>query len=348
MTRTIYRPVAAEESDLAVLNLSRLLARLEHNLLSPSADLKPLRQSEFHRARVGANLEYARSLLVQIERSLPKIKPVDRRHSIQTDITRKRQTLKLLKDRLDAISADAEILRSEGDEEDIDTGISSEEGDEDLLATPGESAEEENEVENEVPLAEGVSRRYIEEEGLRSPIEDEAVPSTTTTTAPPTATAAAVAAAAATTDTALRNRHNRQPTLSLTADAATATATGSALPTTSSPSLSKTQATESALDAHAHEQESLTDSLLSLATQLRESSQSFQTSLEAEKSVLSRAVEGLDRNITGMDAAGRRMGLLRRMSEGKGWWGRVLMYVWIFGLWLVAVGIVFLGPKLRF
>ncbi|KAJ9294337.1 hypothetical protein DTO271G3_6912 [Paecilomyces variotii] len=345
MTRTIYRPVAAEESDLAVLNLSRLLARLEHNLLSPSADLKPLRQSEFHRARVGANLEYARSLLVQIERSLPKIKPVDRRYSIQTDITRKRQTLKLLKDRLDAISADAEILRSEGDEEDIDTGISSEEGDEDLLATPGESAEEENEIENEVPLAEGVSRRYIEEEGLRSPTEDEPVPSTTKTRALPTATAAA---AAATADAALRNRHNRQPTLSLTADAATATATGSALPTTTSPSLSKTQATESALDAHAHEQESLTDSLLSLATQLRESSQSFQTSLEAEKSVLSRAVEGLDRNITGMDAAGRRMGLLRRMSEGKGWWGRVLMYVWIFGLWLVAVGIVFLGPKLRF
>lgn len=54
MTRTIYRPVAAEESDLAVLNLTRLLARLEHNLLSPSADLKPLRQSEYHRARVAA------------------------------------------------------------------------------------------------------------------------------------------------------------------------------------------------------------------------------------------------------------------------------------------------------
>ncbi|GAD98384.1 predicted protein [Paecilomyces variotii No. 5] len=329
MTRTIYRPVAAEESDLAVLNLSRLLSRLEHNLLSPSADLKPLRQSEFHRARVGANLEYARSLLVQIERSLPKIKPVDRRHSIQTDITRKRQTLKLLKDRLDAISVDAEMLGAEGDEEDIDTGISSEEGDEDLLATPGESAEEENGVENEVPLAEGVSQRYIEEEGLRAPIEDVSVPATTT-------------------DAALRNRHNRQPSTSLsTAAAATGTTTGSSVPT-ASPSLPKTQATESTLDSHREEQENLTDSLLSLATQLRESSQSFQTSLEAEKSVLARAVEGLDRNITGMDAAGRRMGLLRRMSEGKGWWGRVLMYVWIFGLWLVAVGIVFLGPKLRF
>ncbi|KAL1885483.1 hypothetical protein Plec18167_000977 [Paecilomyces lecythidis] len=328
MTRTIYRPVAAEESDLAVLNLSRLLARLEHNLLSPSADLKPLRQSEFHRARVGANLEYARSLLVQIERSLPKIKPVDQRQSIQTDITRKRQTLKLLKDRLDAISVDAEMLGAEGEEEDIDTGISSEEGDEDLLATPGESAEEENEVENEVPLAEGVSQRYIEEEGLRSPIEEGSVPATTT-------------------DAALRNRNNRQSTSLSMAGAATATTTGSALPT-SSPSVSKTQATESTLDSHRHEQENLTDSLLSLATQLRESSQSFQTSLESEKSVLARAVEGLDRNITGMDAAGRRIGLLRRMSEGKGWWGRVLMYVWIFGLWLVAVGIVFLGPKLRF
>lgn len=266
---------------------------------------------------------------MQIERSLPKIKPVDRRHSIQTDITRKRQTLKLLKDRLDAISVDAEMLGAEGEEEDIDTGISSEEGDEDLLATPGESAEEENEVENEVPLAEGVSQRYIEEKGLRSPIEEGSVPATTT-------------------DAALRNRNNRQSTSLSTAGAATATTTGSALPTSSSPSVSKMQATESTLDSHRHEQENLTDSLLSLATQLRESSQSFQTSLESEKSVLARAVEGLDRNITGMDAAGRRMGLLRRMSEGKGWWGRVLMYVWIFGLWLVAVGIVFLGPKLRF
>lgn len=205
-----------------------------------------------------------------------------------------------------------------------------------MLATPGESVEE-NEVENEVPLEEGVSQRYIEEKGLRSPAEED-VPVPSTTTAAPTPTP--------TTDAALRKRHNRQSTLLATPGAvtATATATGSALPTP----LSKTQATESTLDAHRQEQENLTDSLLSLASQLKASSQSFQTSLEAEKSVLARAVEGLDRNITGMDAAGRRMGLLRRMSEGKGWWGRILMYVWIFGLWLVAVGIVFLGPKLRF
>jgi hypothetical protein len=96
------------------------------------------------------------------------------------------------------------------------------------------------------------------------------------------------------------------------------------------------------------EQESLTTSLLTLAAQLKTSSQTFQSSLKSENSVLTRAVEGLDANTTGMDAAGKRMGMLRRMSEGKGWWGRVMMYLWIFGLWIVALGIVFLGPKLRF
>lgn len=39
--------------DLATLNLSRLLTRLEHNLLSPAADLKLLRRSEYQRMRVG-------------------------------------------------------------------------------------------------------------------------------------------------------------------------------------------------------------------------------------------------------------------------------------------------------
>lgn len=42
------------ELDLDSLNLSRLLARLEQNILSSSADLKLLRQSRYHRARVGA------------------------------------------------------------------------------------------------------------------------------------------------------------------------------------------------------------------------------------------------------------------------------------------------------
>jgi len=63
---------------------------------------------------------------------------------------------------------------------------------------------------------------------------------------------------------------------------------------------------------------------------------------------MDRAVRGLDKNTTGMEAAGKRMGLLKRMSEGKGWWGRMMLYAWIAGLWVVAILLVFVGPKLRF
>lgn len=71
-------------------------------------------------------------------------------------------------------------------------------------------------------------------------------------------------------------------------------------------------------------------------------------SLALDAETLSRATDGLDRNTTGMQAAGNRMGLLKRMTEGKGWWGRMMLYAWIGGLWVVALVIVFVLPKLRF
>lgn len=49
-----------------------------------------------------------------------------------------------------------------------------------------------------------------------------------------------------------------------------------------------------------------------------------------------------------MEAAEKRMGLLRRMTEGKGWWGRMMLYAWIVAGWVLAILIVFAGPKLRF
>jgi hypothetical protein len=85
-----------------------------------------------------------------------------------------------------------------------------------------------------------------------------------------------------------------------------------------------------------------------MAQQLKQSSQAFSSSLEEEKSVLNRATEGLDKNELGLEAASRRMGYLRTMTEGRGWWGRMLMYAWIAGLMVLAILIVFVGPKLRF
>lgn len=360
MTRTpfAHHPLDGDDSDiLAAVNLARLLARLEHNLLSPSADLKPLRRSQYHRARVATvcltllvdfliscsyyeyvvynytitdlrfawqNLEYARSLLLQLEKSLPKIKRPDKRHERQTDLARKRQTLKLLKDRLEGINADAEVHATTTPEIEGEVFTSDEEdeveGEEDLLATPEEK---------ESPTT---SEIEIEEERPNIPPPTTTTDMMTTTTETPSPTL----------------RHRPRPSTSHPSHPhappaePTATATGTSYTNT------QTQRTEQTLTTHLHEQESLTTSLLSLASQLKSSSQSLQRSLEAEKPLLARAVEGLDRNVTGLEAAGQRMGMLRRMTEGRGWWGRVMMYMWIFVLWFVAVGIVFLGPKLRF
>ena len=144
-------------------------------------------------------------------------------------------------------------------------------------------------------------------------------PAPTTTTEAPTST--------------LRNRHNPQPTTT---------------PKQSSQDQTQTQTTEQALSTDRLEQETLTDSLLSLATQLKSSSTAFHASLENEKSVLDRAVNGLDATTASMNAAEKRMGMLRKMTEGKGWWGRMLLNLWIVAFWVVAILIVFVGPKFRF
>ena len=105
---------------------------------------------------------------------------------------------------------------------------------------------------------------------------------------------------------------------------------------------------ETLLSHDRHEQESLTTSLLEMAKQLKQQSIHFGNTLESDQGVLDRAVSGLDRSSLGMDAASQRMGRLRRMTEGRGWWARIQLYGMIAGLWLVAFILVFLGPKLRF
>jgi hypothetical protein len=104
---------------------------------------------------------------------------------------------------------------------------------------------------------------------------------------------------------------------------------------------------ETMLSHNRTEQESLTTSLIGLAKALKDSSIQFSSSLEAEKDVLKRAEGGLDKSSQGMEAAGRKMSMLRRMSEGQGWWGRIKLYAFIFGLWVACFLVVFVGPKIR-
>lgn len=111
------------------------------------------------------------------------------------------------------------------------------------------------------------------------------------------------------------------------------------------PNLSQTEAL---LSHNRKEQENLTDSLLDLVSQFKASAIQFQSSLESEKDIMTRATSGLDKNTTGIEAAGRRMGTLRRMTEGKGWFARLKIYALIVLLYVVALVIVFVLPKLRF
>lgn len=57
MTLTTFPQIsstAPTSPDLKIHNLSRLLTRLEYNLLSQSADLKSLRRNEYQRMRIAA------------------------------------------------------------------------------------------------------------------------------------------------------------------------------------------------------------------------------------------------------------------------------------------------------
>lgn len=85
-----------------------------------------------------------------------------------------------------------------------------------------------------------------------------------------------------------------------------------------------------------------------MAQTLKSQSFAFQSDLEQEKDVLSAAGAGMEKGERGMDAASRRMGALTKMTEGKGWWGRMMLYAWIFGLMVMAILIVGVMPKLRF
>ena len=85
-----------------------------------------------------------------------------------------------------------------------------------------------------------------------------------------------------------------------------------------------------------------------MAGALKASSKKFSTSLEADKELMNRAGDGINKTERGMEATRGRMGTLRKITEGKGWLGRMMLYAWVYGLMLGLVLMVFVLPKLRF
>ncbi|TKA83366.1 hypothetical protein B0A55_01038 [Friedmanniomyces simplex] len=290
-------------------SLTRLLTKLDHSLLDPTSADPRLRHSQYERNRVSANIEYARTLLLTLEKQSATVRAQTQRQLTQADLQWKREVIKRLQARLQELN---QLDEADNDEEESDD-------DED-----GEDVEGEGGV-----LAYAPARKDTEA-GL-----DTGDPQGPRVDAPQAQE--------------IRNRRPLSASDNLTAASSTAREqlfTGRNKE--SEPSMSGLNRTEALISHNRTEQETLTTGLIGLARALKESSLQFSSSLEAEKDVLKRAEGGLDKSSQGMEAAEQRMGMLRRMSEGQGWWGRIKLYAFIFGLWIACFLLVFIGPKLRF
>jgi len=288
--------------------LTRLLTKLDQSLLDPATADPRLRHSQYERNRVSANIEYARTLLLTLEKQSATVRAQTQRQQAQVDLQRKREVIKRLQARLQELNQ----LDEADDESESDDDEEGEDGQVEGGVSAYAPARKDTEagLDTGGPQGSRVDGAQAQELRNRRPL------------------------CASDNLTAASSTVREQLFTGRTKDA--------------EPSTSDLNRTEALMSHNQTEQETLTTGLIGLARALKESSLQFSSSLEAEKDVLRRAEGGLDKSAQGMEAAGQKMGMLRRMSEGQGWWGRIKLYAFIFGLWFAAFALVFIGPKLRF
>jgi len=159
---------------------------------------------------------------------------------------------------------------------------------------------------------------------------------------------AQIHAAAAQFTSTLRSRRPGTDPATTTPTATATTTSSSATPFPARPASSAASTIETLLTSHTLTQEDLTTSLLDLARALNKSTQSFSTALEASNPLVDNATSTLDKNVGGMESAERRMGMLRKMTEGKGFFARLTLWAWVGIGWAVLLVVMFIMPKLRF
>ncbi|XXG96575.1 hypothetical protein Hte_002861 [Hypoxylon texense] len=352
-------------------DLNRLLARLQENILHADAEReRRLRTSEYERSKARVNIDYARSLLTKLEQDALAIKVHSRRQETQADLNNKREVLEQVTERfreLEELSVDSDEDSSEGEDllgDIIDTPSESTESASATAAGQRPEAEEDageeyGEEQDEEAEVEADESTLIPEPRIPDHLRPEA--STSSTQPEPTTTEPApqqTMAGTATSQT-LRPRAgasqqappaDKGETTALRTQLFGAARASSSDPTatTTTTSLGASATAEAIMDHHRSEQDKLTESMVGMAQALKQSSRRFASSLQEDTDVLRAAGAGIARSETNMRGVAGRMGALRRVAEGKGWWGRVLLYVWIAGLSVAAVVVVFVLPKLRF
>lgn len=327
-------------------DLTILLNRLQRTILHADAEREArLKENEFEREKAQQNISYARSLLTKIEHEALSVKIHTRRQSLQTDLVRKRELLDQLSERLGDLAEFAAASNTDNVDESTEGDTS--DGEDilaDIIATPSESLEShQSPDEPEEDAAPGVetppSPVAPPPPPVAHPKQDLPVPPV-----PPSTTE---------TSQTLRPRRTAAPPCSADGNEKAESTSRSALFGNHSPTSSTTAApivktTEAILDHQRAEQDALSESILKLASDLKASSQAFSSALEEDKEVVDRAAQGMTKAGEGMDAVTRRMGLLQRMTEGEGWWGRMRLYAIVYGLMVVLVLLVGVAPKLRF
>lgn len=291
------------------------------------------------------NVDHARTLLTRMQQEALTIKIQTRKQEVQADLNQKRELLEHVIDRL----RDLEEMATHVEDDDA-----SSEGDDilgEIIATPSESMDsrsdlpaqdtgDENDDEGDVIPDASLTTRHRARGGDEKIVEtlDEVLSEKPVTV----------------TSSNLRPRGS-QPAPSdpekQPGDTDTAQTTGaqrSLLFGARAMEVTDLSTKEAILDRERREQEEITEAMSRLTRELKLSSIKFSEALDEDKEVTKHAGEGIGKNELSMEVAARGMGALTRMTEGKGWWGRIMLYAWVYGLMVVLVLIVFVLPKLRF
>lgn len=294
------------------------------------------------------NIDYARLLLTRLQQDALGIKVHARRQEVQADLNQKRDLLEQVTDRM----RDLEELSAHAVDDD-DDDVSSEEDDilSGIIATPSQSLDSRSTDMLEQGTT-GDDREHV----LHAPPSTEARPNGSNGRFVETLEEVISEKPDTLTSHTLRPR-GQQPAPSdpekVNHDLDTAQTTGattqrSLLLGDRSTEVSDIATKEAILDRERREQEELTEAMSKITKELKLSSLRFSEALEEDKEMTEQAAQGLGKNELGLEAAARKMGALTQMTEGKGWWGRIILYAWIYGLMVVMILVVFVLPKLRF
>lgn len=354
MTQT-FTAAPTNSIDLRLTELDRLLSRLQQSALRASAERQRLLLSNaFAREKLSTSIEHARAQLSGLERDALGVKIHAHRQGLQADLNRKREVVEELVERMRDLEEMAGSMSNgdkDGDEDEDDggddvlsaIGVSTSSGTDEIIPTPSESMDSTS-VDSAIHGGEPAAAT------IPSPVQrhDEGSKGAAQAAAPPV-----YKGPETTTTQSIRSRGANQSSSGGGHDAKTTAAaatTGHNLFGTREREAGAltTATTEAILDQQRAEQDQLSESMVKMARSLKESSRAFAASLEEDQAVMQRAGEGLNKNELGIEAATRRMGTLRKMTEGEGWWGRMRLYAMVYGLMVVLILFVFVIPKLRF